>query len=162
MQKVCDGVLLRHPEGFLVGLKQQPGTSSHPPPSRLLLAPDPLIRVSVITPPATPLPLPKTEIALSTQDSNSQHRGSPQKSPPQKFLLPEPPGDPSLCVRTGFQQNVSCCFFLLVLRSREPLAGWGALERWLPVHPDQRQSSTTRRAQHMCRANAPTPATSET
>ena len=42
VQKICDGVLLQHPEGFLVGGKQQPGTSSHPHPSRLL-APDPLI-----------------------------------------------------------------------------------------------------------------------
>ena len=90
VQKVCDVVLLRHPEGFLVGGKQQPGTSSHPHPSRLL-APDPLIRVSVITPPALPgppplCPLPKTEIALSTQDSNSQHRGTTHKKPnPKSF-----------------------------------------------------------------------------
>ena len=90
VQKICDGVLLQHPEGFLVGGKQQPGTSSHPHPSRLL-APDPLIRVSVITPPALPgppplCPLPKTEIALSTQDSNSQHRGTTHKKPnPKSF-----------------------------------------------------------------------------
>ena len=67
VQKVCDVVLLPHPEGFLVGGKQQPGTSSHPHPSRLL-APDPLIRVSVITPPTPP---PPTPLSAPAQDGNS-------------------------------------------------------------------------------------------
>ena len=132
------------------GNKQQPGTSSHPDlnPAR--------------TRPSNPCisnhaTLPKTEIALSTQDSNSQHRGSPQKITPLKsFCSLSPQATPLSVYVPAFSKMSVGVFFLLVLRSREPLAGWGALERWLPVHPDQRQSSTTRRAQHMCRANAPT------
>ena len=120
------------------GNKQQPGTSSHPDlnPAR--------------TRPSNPCisnhaTLPKTEIALSTQDSNSQHRGTPThpdpSSPPikktQKFPFPEPPGNPcALCVCVPAFSKMSVALFLLVLRPSRTLGCWLGSSRTLPVHPE--------------------------
>ena len=167
VQKVCDVVLLRHPEGFLVGGKQQPGTSSHPHPSRLL-APDPLIRVSVITPPALPgppplCPLPKTEIALSTQDSNSQHRGSPQKITPLKsFCSLSPHQATPLCVYVpAFSKMSVAVFFCWCCALANP---WlvGELSSGGYLCTQTSASLPQPGARNTCAAQTLQPATSET
>ena len=137
---MCDGVLLQRPEGFWW---EAISNSLEHPHIRISipLAPVPLIRVSLITPPCPPPTLPKTEIALSTQDSNSQHRGTPThpdpSSPPIKktksFRSLSPQATPVLSV-CAYRLSAKCqlLFFCWCCAPREPLAvGWGALERYL-------------------------------
>ena len=126
------------------GNKQQPGTSSHPDlnPARTRPSNPCISNHATLPPPPT---LPKTEIALSTQDSNSQHRGTPThpdpSSPPikktQKFPFPEPPGNPcALCVCVPAFSKMSVALFLLVLRPSRTLGCWLGSSRTLPVHPE--------------------------
>ena len=162
---MCDGVLLQRPEGFWW---EAISNSLEHPHIRISipLAPVPLIRVSLITPPCPPPTLPKTEIALSTQDSNSQHRGTPThpdpSSPPikktQKFPFPEPPGNPcALCVCVPAFSKMSVALFLLVLRPSRTLGCWLGSSRTLPVHPELAPVfHQPRRATHVIRLSGAT------
>ena len=91
-----------------MGGKQQPGTSSHPHPSRLL-APDPLIRVSVITPPVLQPPPPAQDgnSTLNTGQQQPAQGHHPPKNNPKSFRSLSPKATPpSLC--TTYRLSAKC------------------------------------------------------
>ena len=138
-----DGVLLQRPEGFWW---EAISNSLEHPHIRISipLAPVPLIRVSLITPPCPPAhPAQDGNSTLNTgqQQSAQGHPTAPHPIPPnkknQKFPFPEPSGNPcALCVCVPAFSKMSVALFLLVLRPSRTLGCWLGSSRALPVHPE--------------------------
>ena len=114
---------------FLVGgNKQQPGTSSHPDLNPARTRPsNPCISNHATLPPAHPAQDGNSTLNTGQQQSAQGHPNPPRPiQPPNKknpkVSVPWAPRQPlcSLCVRTGFQQNVSCSFFVGVAPLANP------------------------------------------
>ena len=122
--------------------------------------PPPLLELTARPRPA--LTLPKTEIALSTQDSNSQHRGSPQKITPLKsFCSLSPQATPLSVYVPAFSKMSVAVFFCWCCALANP---WlvGELSSGGYLCTQTSASLPQPGARNTCPAQTLQPATSET